>query len=333
MDNKALAVIGAGSWGTALALLFAENGEQVMLCARDAAKARAMEEARCNTAYLPHAYFPSTLHATADLEQTVKHSQDILLVCPSSVFRHVLKDIKAFLPPGSKARIAWATKGLEPDTSRFLHEVVKDVFGDVPMAIISGPTFAKEVASHLPTAVTVASNLEDFGRELAQRMDNDFCRVYTSDDLIGVQFGGAVKNVLAIAAGIADGLGFGANARAALITRGLAELMRLGTKLGGRRDTLMGLTGLGDLILTCTDNQSRNRQMGLALAQGLSIKQAQEKIQQAVEGIHAAGEILALAQKHHIELPIIEQVNEVIQGRCSPKEAVQRLLQRAVKPE
>lgn len=333
MENKTLSVIGAGSWGTALALLFAQNGEQVLLWARDGDKALAMEKARCNENYLPHAHFPSSLHVVSDLQQIANHSQDILLVCPSSAFRQVLQDIKNLMAADAKPRIAWATKGLEPETSRFLHEVVKDIFGDIPMAIISGPTFAKEVAAQLPTAVTVASNLQDYARELGQRMDNDFCRVYTSDDLIGVQFGGAVKNVLAIAAGISDGLGFGANARAALITRGLAELMRLGTQLGGRRETLMGLTGLGDLILTCTDNQSRNRQMGLALAQGLSIQQAQEKIQQAVEGIHAAGEILSLAKKLDIELPIIEQVNEVIQGHCSPKEAVQRLLQRAVKPE
>jgi glycerol-3-phosphate dehydrogenase (NAD(P)+) len=215
-----------------------------------------------------------------------------------------------------------------------MHEVADEVLGaQRPLAVISGPTFAREVALGLPTAVTVASAVPEFATALAARLGNNHFRAYTSDDVIGVEVGGAVKNVLAIAAGIADGLGFGANTRAALVTRGLAEMMRLGVVLGGQRETFMGLAGLGDLVLTCTDDQSRNRRVGLALARGQSLAEACRSVQQVAEGVKAAREVQGLAGKHGVEMPITEQVYRVLYDGLDPREAVHALLQREQKAE
>lgn len=325
-------MLGAGSWGTALAVLLAGNGHATVLWGRDPSRIAEMERARCNQRYLPGIELPAGLCLTADLPQLLAEARSLLIVVPSETFHSVLAACAPHLRPGS--RLAWATKGLEPERSRLLHEVVAEVLGpDVPTAVLSGPTFAPEIARRLPAAVTVASSRPDFARWLAERLHNDTFRVYTSDDIAGVELGGAVKNVLAIAAGISDGLGFGANTRAALVTRGLAEIMRLGVRLGGSRETFMGLAGLGDLVLTCTENQSRNRRLGLALAQGQTLPQALKAIGQVVEGVRTAREVVRLAEQHQVEMPISEQVYQVLYAGKSPREAVRALLSRDQKAE
>jgi glycerol-3-phosphate dehydrogenase (NAD(P)+) len=291
-----------------------------------------MQQARENQRYLPGFQFPANLHITDNLQQAVDFSQLILLVVPSHAFKTTLTAIQPFLSPHSQ--IAWASKGFDSETGALMSQVSLSILGShINTAVISGPTFAKEVAAGLPTALTIASNSEQFANDLTSRFHNQYFRTYTSQDMIGVQVGGACKNVLAIAAGIADGLGLGANTRAALITRGLNEIMRLGIKLGGQADTFMGLTGLGDLILTCTDNQSRNRRFGLALGQGQSRQQALTEIAQEVEGIGAAREAYQLSKHHQVEMPITEQVYKVLFENLDPKLAVQNLLARDQKPE
>lgn len=327
-----IVVLGAGSWGTALAILLARNGQPVWLWGRDARHMAELSAVRRNTRFLPDVPFPDSLSLTSDLPQVLTVARDILIAVPSEGFRATLELVGPHI--GSDTRLVWATKGLEPGTGRLLHEVVAEVLGRaIPTAVISGPTFAHEVAKGLPTAVTVASTSGDFAAHLVAMLHSSTFRAYTSADVTGVEVGGAVKNVLAIAAGIADGLGFGANTRAALITRGLAEMMRLGCALGAQRETLMGLAGLGDLVLTCTDNQSRNRRLGLALAQGQTLNEALAVIGQAVEGVQSAREVLHVAQALHIEMPITEQVYQVLYAGSMPRDAVTALLNRDQKAE
>jgi glycerol-3-phosphate dehydrogenase (NAD(P)+) len=291
-----------------------------------------MQEAGCNSAYLAGIAFPPALHLDSDLGRAVAQADDILIVVPSHAFRSLLEAIAPHIRSG--ARLAWATKGLDPLRSQLLHEVVEEVLGaTLATAVLSGPTFALEVARGLPTAVTVASRQGELAHCLAGLLHNDTFRVYTSDDMAGVELGGAVKNVLAIAVGISDGLGFGANTRAALVTRGLAEIMRLGVELGGRRETFMGLAGLGDLVLTCTEDLSRNRRMGLALARGQSVRDALAAIGQVVEGVRTAQQVCALARRHRIEMPISEQVYQVLYAGQPPSAAVRALLTREQKAE
>jgi glycerol-3-phosphate dehydrogenase (NAD(P)+) len=285
-----------------------------------------------NQRYLPGAIFPSNLKVTSDLQECLSFSSFVLISVPSHAFRTTLQNIKPFLQ--HPKQIAWASKGFDRNQGALLSEVVIEVLGqDTLTAALSGPTFAREVADGLPTAITVASKSGSFAMQVAALFHNHRFRVYTSNDIIGVQVGGACKNVLAIAAGISDGLGFGANTRAALITRGLTEIMRLGIELGGQPDTFMGLAGLGDLILTCTDNQSRNRRFGLALGQGKSREQAAQEIDQSVEGIFAAREAYLLAKKHQVEMPITDQIYQVLFNDLPPRQAVQNLLARDQKPE
>jgi len=331
--QDSVAVIGAGSWGTALACVLARNGVNTTLWGRNAEQIAGMQRSGYNERYLPGIKLPEQLHFSADLSRTVQSSHTILIAVPSHAFRRTLELIAPDLD--ENARLLWATKGFESETGKLLHVVVGEVFSKqhFPAAVISGPTFAKEAAVGMPTAITVASADPDFAADIARLLHNDTFRVYTSNDVAGVEVGGSIKNVLAIAAGISDALGFGANARAALITRGLTEVMRLGVALGGQRETLMGLSGLGDLILTCTDDQSRNRRFGLALGRGETVASAKGGITQVVEGAYAAEEVAMLAQKLGIEMPISEQVHRVISGQCSPKEAVSCLLHREQKPE
>lgn len=334
MDNSqtSIAVLGAGSWGTALATLIAGNGHATVLWARDAAQAAEMAASRRNSRYLSEVDFPQQLQVHHDLSSVVGSAGDIVVVVPTQGFRGVLRDISPHL--SDESRIAWACKGLEPNTGKLLHEVALEVLGERrSFAVISGPTFAREVALGLPTAVTVASSQSDFAVDLAACLGNNYFRAYTSDDVAGVELGGAVKNVMAIAAGIADGLGFGANTRAALVTRGLAEMIRLGVLLGGQRETFMGLAGLGDLVLTCTDDQSRNRRVGLALARGYTLDEACKSIRQVAEGVHAAREVLGLARERGVEMPITEQVCRVLYDGLDPRSAVHALLQREQKAE
>ncbi len=250
-----------------------------------------------------------------------------MLAIPSHAYRSFLQKHGHLFK--EQIGIAWASKGLEQGTGKLIHQVMAEELPQCKkLAVMSGPTFAKEVAENLPTSITVASESDYFCEELSQYLHSGRFRVYRSLDMVGVELGGAIKNVLAIAAGAADGLGFGANTRAALITRGLAEMMRLGAAMGGQRETFMGLAGMGDLILTCTDNQSRNRRTGMLLAQGKSLEQAQSEIGQAIEGIKTAKEVVGLARKYQVEVPISEQVYRVIYENCPIDEAVKALLSR-----
>jgi len=332
MKQKQILVLGAGSWGTALALVLARNGNQVWLWSIDAEHVEQMKATRANMHFLPNSHFPKTIQPIAHLAEIVPQINEVVVVVPSHGFRDTLNKIVPYLAP--EARLCWATKGLENNTGLLFHQVAEQILGSQrPLAVLSGPSFAKEVAAGLPTAVTIASQHSEYAHDLVKLFHNQTFRPYTSSDVIGVQVGGAVKNIMAIAAGIADGLGFGANTRAALITRGLTEIIRFGITLGGQRETFMGLAGLGDLILTCTDDQSRNRRFGYALAQGTDIEQAQKEIGQVVEGVRTAQEVSRIAEQQNIEMPIAIQVNHVLQGISTPKEAVQALLSRQPKPE
>lgn len=332
MSSKAVSVLGAGSWGTALSLLMARNGHEVRLWGHDPGHMQALARDRRNSRYLPEAAFPDNLAVTADLGEAARGSAIILIVVPSHAFRDLLPKLKPHL--GEDAKIAWATKGLEGRSGKMLHEVVAAILGPAtPAAVLSGPTFAGEVAAGQPTAITVASANREFAGEMAALLHNQNFRAYTTEDMIGVQLGGATKNVLAIAAGVADGLGFGANSRAALITRGLAEMMRLGLALGGKPETLMGLAGVGDLILTCTDNQSRNRRFGLGIGKGLAREAVVAQIGQEIEGVVTAGIIHRLARAHGVDMPITEQTYLILNEGLSPAEAVRNLLLREPKTE
>ncbi len=292
----------------------------------------AMATDRENARYLPDVRFPPNLLASSDIEECVDGARDILVVVPSHGLRETLTTIRPLLGPQS--RVCWATKGFELHSGKLPHQVAAEVLGsDRPIAVLSGPTFAKEVGAGLPTAMTIAANNGEFADSLAKSLSSNKFRAYTSDDIIGVEVGGAVKNVLAIAAGMSDGLGFGANTRIALITRGLVEMKRLGVALGADQETFMGLACMGDLVLTCTDNLSRNRRMGLALAGGMSIEEAKREIQQVVEGVLAAEAVREVADGLDIEMPICHQVYRILYEDTSPREAVTALMSRELKSE
>ena len=332
-DQIAISVLGAGSYGSALAISLARNGHPTLLWGHDPVHVAELEHDRCNKAFLPDVPFPADLQLTADLQRAVQAAPVLLLVVPSHVFGQVLSRVKPFLRPDT--RIAWATKGLEPDSGRLLQDVARDVLGEtIPLAVISGPTFAKELAAGLPTAISVASTHDDFADELSHLLHcGRSFRVYTNPDFVGLQLGGAVKNVIAIGAGLSDGLGFGANARTALITRGLVEMQRLGAALGADAKTFMGMAGLGDLVLTCTDNQSRNRRFGLALGAGKAVETAMAEIGQVVEGYRNTKEVHLLAARCGVEMPICEQIFQVLYQGKNPKEAAIALLSRDKRDE
>ncbi len=327
-----VAVLGAGSWGTALSILLARNDYRVTLWGHDTAAAATLARDRENARYLPGIRFPDSLVTSADLASVACAHTRLLVAVPSHAFRATLTALAPSVQRG--ATLAWATKGIEPGGGKLLSDVAREELGErVAAGVVSGPTFAREVAQGLPTAFTVAALRVETAREIAGWFRGERVRVYTSDDMTGVQLGGAIKNVIAIATGISDGLGFGANARAALVTRGLAELMRLGARLGGHKETFMGLAGVGDLILTCTDNTSRNRRLGLALGRGETIERALTAIGQEVEGVATARELHGLAGRHAIEMPIAEQVYRVLHEGVSPAQAVEALLHRAPRAE
>jgi glycerol-3-phosphate dehydrogenase (NAD(P)+) len=329
--HEPMTVIGAGSWGSALAIQLAREGHAVSLWGRDAAQIDSMRRAGRNERYLPNAVFPQKLKVTADLREALEGSRDALIAVPSHAFRATLHEIAPHLEP--QTRIAWATKGFELTSGLLPHQVVSEVLQNRPGAVLSGPTFAKEVGAGLPTAMTVASRDAVFAKELALRLSGPHFRAYTQSDILGVEVGGAVKNVIAIGSGIADGIGFGANTRVALITRGLAEMMRLGVKLGASRDTFMGLAGLGDLVLTCTDDQSRNRRFGKALGGGTTAQQAEAGIHQVVEGVAAARAVHGVAQAHQVDMPICAEVYRIIYEGKPVRDAVQALMGREVRSE
>lgn len=331
-ERTPIAVLGAGSWGTALAVQFARAGVSVSLWGRDRGRLRAMSEERRNRRYLPETAFPPGLEVQADLAALVAAHRDLLVCVPSHAFRALLEELAPQLR--ADARVAWATKGFERDTGLLPHQVAaRTLGGQVPVAVLSGPTFAREVAAGLPTAMTVASTDAGFAADLAATLSGQNFRAYTSTDLVGVEVGGAVKNVLAIGAGISDGLGFGANTRVALITRGLVEMTRLGTSLGAKAETFMGLSGMGDLVLTCTDDQSRNRRLGLLVARGMAVPEALETIGQVVEGVQGAATVRSVAAHVGVELPICEQVCRILHDGASPGDAVLALMSRSLKPE
>lgn len=325
-------VIGAGAWGTALAIAIARNGHEVLLWGRDAQQLAAMQVTHSNERYLPGLPFPESLKVCTDFELAIKSAKHILVSVPSTAFSEMLHKIKPLIADGTP--LCWATKGLTPESGRFLYDTATEILGNShSLAVISGPSFAAEVAKDLPTAITVASPDAEFNQALASALHSPTLRVYTSNDVLGVQIGGTVKNVLAISAGISDGLGNGANARAALITRGMAEILRLAASLGARTETMFGLSGIGDLILTCTDDQSRNRQLGLAIGRGLSVEQAVAEVGKTVEGMYAAREVLIRAQQAGVEMPIVEQVCKILFEGYDPRESVQELLCREQKAE
>ncbi len=327
-----IAVLGAGSWGTALAVLIARNGFPTRLWGHDPARMAMLAHARENARYLPGVSFPGNLAVRDELLGAVREATHVLVVVPSAVFRATLEAIRPALRDGSI--VSWATKGLEPDTGKLLSDVAQEVLGKTrPLGVISGPTFAKEVAHGLPTAVSVAARDLATAESIAQWLRGERVRVYTATDMTGVELGGAVKNVLAIATGISDGLGFGANARAALITRGLAEMRRLTEALGGKSETMMGLAGIGDLVLTCTDDQSRNRQVGLALGKGRQLANVLADLGQVAEGVAAAREVRRLAQREGVDMPITEQVYRVLFEGVAPQVAVEALLRREPRQE
>jgi glycerol-3-phosphate dehydrogenase (NAD(P)+) len=320
-----IAVLGAGSWGTALAIQFARAGKPTRLWGRDAAQLSAMRTARCNQRYLPDAAFPEPLQIATTLDSALTGVSDVLVAVPSSGFRQLLVGLAAQLTP--EVRIAWATKGFERNTGMLPHQVAHEVLGSsYTMAVLSGPTFAKEVGAGLPTAMVVASADADFAMRIAEDLASPGFRTYVSTDIMGVEIGGAVKNVIALGAGLSDGLGFGANMRVALITRGLAEMTRLGVALGARERTFMGLAGLGDLVLTCTDDQSRNRRCGLALARGLSVDQAMQEIGQVVEGYHAARVLREVARRLKLDLPVCEGICRILFDGATAGEVMRELM-------
>ena len=327
-----VAVLGAGSWGTALAVHFARAARPVRLWGRDAhAMARLAAEGR-NARYLPEVAFPDSLEVVTHLPSALAGARDVLIVVPSHALRALLGQLAPHLTPAM--HVAWATKGFEAESGKLPHQVAREVLGpERRVAVLSGPTFAREVGAGLPTAMTVASADEFYARSLAAELSSENFRAYTSSDILGVEIGGAVKNALAVGAGLCDGLGFGANTRVALITRGLKEMTRLGVALGAKPETFMGLAGLGDLVLTCTDDASRNRRFGLALASGVTPQAALAQIGQAVEGYGAARAIRGVAARAKVEMPLCETVYRVLYEGLPGKEAVRALMSRPLRAE
>lgn len=329
MNKKTLALLGAGSWGTAVAIHLAKTGHRVLLWGHNPQHVNLMAKEQENQRFLPDIIFPKNLIPTVELNQCVLEADHVIIGVPSHAFAEVLAQIKK-----PSQGLTWLTKGVDPQTHQLLSELVTSHFGSsFPQAIISGPSFAKEVARFLPTALTLAGNNLEYQKEIHQLFHHENIRVYLSDDLIGVQLCGAVKNILAIACGISDGLGFGANAKAALITRGLTEMSRLGLSMGAKPETFLGLAGVGDLVLTCTDDQSRNRRFGLLLGKGISINDSEQQIGQVVEGKHNAAQICAIAKKNRIEMPICEQVNALLKGKINAQKAVHNLMSRPARQE
>lgn len=333
MSEMRFVVLGAGSWGTALAIHLARQQHEVVLWGHHAPMMQTLQAARVNQYYLPKSPFPPKLAICSDLAQAFASEKQtiVLLAVPSHAFSQTLLKIKPFLA-ANVIGILWGTKGLSPQ-GELLHTICQQHCPQLPMGVLSGPSFAAEVAQGLPSAVTIATNEISFGEILLSAFHSEVFRTYLSNDLIGVQLGGAVKNVLAIAVGMSDGLGFGANARCALITRGLAELSRLALKLQAQLSTVMGLSGVGDMVLTCTDNQSRNRRFGLALGEGHSSEQAEKAIGQVVEGKTNAQQVMLLANQQQVEMPICEQVTAVLYHQVLPQQAVDNLLKRSPKSE
>ena len=326
-----IAVLGAGSWGTALAAVLARNGVATTLWGRDPEAIAQIAATRRNARYLPELELPAPLHVSADLGATVRDAQVVLVVTPSHAFAALLDQAAPYFR--ADAGLAWATKGFDPASGRFLHEIAAERLPDAAAAIVTGPSFAREVAQGLPTAVTVHSSTPIFAQLVADLLHSTHFRAYTGSDMIGAELGGAMKNVLAVATGVADGMKLGLNARAGMITRGLNEMLRLGAAIGARPETLMGLAGLGDPVLTCTGDLSRNRRLGLALGRGVPLREAVAEIGQVVESVETVDTIMRLANRHCLDLPIAHGVQRVLHEEITPAEGLRQLLARERKPE
>lgn len=326
-----ISVLGAGAWGTALAVSYAQAGHAVRLWSIDAHQVEEMRTRRENVRYLPGLVLPESISIEHDFTAATQGVDLLLIVTPVAGLRETLHRIR---DSANGIPVLWACKGFETGTGRLPHEVVAEVLGqNYACGALTGPSFAEEVAQGMPCAITLASSNAAFAESWIRTLSNPRLRLYANDDLVGAEVGGAVKNVLAIAAGIADGLSFGLNARAAMMTRGLAEIARLAVALGGRRDTLMGLSGMGDLILTCTGDLSRNRRVGLALAAGEPLAEVLRKLGHVAEGVLTTQMVVRRADELGVEMPISRAVHEVLAGRISPRNAVEQLMARNPRAE
>jgi len=329
--NERIAVLGAGSWGTALAIHCARVGHDVRLWGRDEALMETIASTRCNAQYLPDVPLDTAVLATGSLRDALDGAPIAIAAVPSHGMRQVVADARRFLAPG--AVLVSATKGLETDSLERMSQVIAEAAPGHPIAVLSGPSFAAEVARGMPTAVVVASEDADATARVQERLKGPAFRLYASDDVAGVEFGGALKNVIAIAAGVVEGLGIGHNAMAALITRGLVEMSRLACAEGSRRETLAGLSGLGDLVLTCTGDSSRNRRVGIELGRGRRLADILADTRMVAEGVRTTGAALALGARHGVELPLAAQMAAVIDGRTSARSAVEVLMLRPQRSE
>jgi glycerol-3-phosphate dehydrogenase (NAD(P)+) len=331
-DTHQAAVLGSGSWGTALAIHLGTVGHDVTLWGRDRALLDAMRSHRVNPSYLPAITLPAPVRPTGDLADALHGARHVIVAVPSHGFRDVVRAAAAHIPDG--AILVSATKGLETDTLDRMSEVLAaETGGAHPVVVLSGPSFASEVARQLPTALVAASTDAAAVRSVQDEFRGPYFRLYGSDDVTGVEMGAALKNIIAIAAGVVESLGLGHNAMSALITRGLAEISRVACAMGGRRETLAGLSGLGDLVLTCTGSLSRNRQVGIELGQGRTLEEILSGMRMVAEGVRTTAAALSLGARHGVELPSAAQMAEVLEGRKSPKAAVGDLMLRRQRGE
>lgn len=326
-----ICTIGSGSWGIALSMLLFDNGHNVKIWSRNENEVEEINNKHTATRYLPEIVIPKEIKATKNVEEALENSEIVILAVPSTAIRECSKMVSKYLKDQTVVNVA---KGLEAGTLKRLSEVMKEELPkNQKIAVLSGPSHAEEVARKLPTVVAVSSENEDVREVISSAFMNEYFRVYPNSDLIGVEIGGAVKNVIALCAGVSDGLGFGDNAKAGLITRGLAEIIRLGTKMGGKPETFYGLTGIGDLVVTCASRHSRNHRAGEFLGQGYSLEETLKKVNMVVEGVNAAKSVRELGKKYSVELPITEQACEVLFNRKDPKKAVLELMGRDKKNE
>ncbi len=319
-------VLGAGSWGTALSLLLYKNGHDVTIWSIDKAEVEMLQTEREHKSKLPGVVLPRDMQITNDLQEGMKDKDFLVLAVPSVFTRNTAKSMKSYIKPGQI--IVDVAKGIEEHTLMTLSEQIKQELPEAEVAVLSGPSHAEEVGRGIPTTCVVGARTQEIAEYLQQAFKNDFFRVYISPDILGIEIGGALKNVIALAAGMADGLGYGDNTKAALITRGIAEITRLGVAMGGKAETFSGLTGIGDLIVTCASVHSRNRRAGYLMGQGMSMKEAMDEVHMVVEGVYSAKAGLALAKKYNVSLPIIEQVNAILFEDKNPAEAVKELMVR-----
>ncbi|MBW3534548.1 MAG: NAD(P)-dependent glycerol-3-phosphate dehydrogenase [Gemmatimonadetes bacterium] len=334
MTETRTAVVGAGSWGTALAAVLAGQGHRVRLWAFEAEVVEQVNERHVNESFLPGAPLPESLRATASMEEALEGAAFVVSVSPSQFVGRVMTGAAPHLP--DDAIVVSASKGIETSTLRRMDEVLGDVLSDAQMegfTVLSGPSFAVEVAAGEPTAVVAASASEEAARSVQELFQTAIFRVYTNRDVVGVELGGALKNVIAIAAGVTAGLGFGHNTRAAVITRGLAEMSRLGVAMGAQAETFAGLAGMGDLVLTCTGELSRNRTVGYRLGQGETLEEILGPMSAVAEGVKTAEAVVALAERHGVEMPIASEIHAVLARGKDPRHAVEELMTREPKPE